>query len=401
MSSSRGKQNSHKAKGSFSILLSVILLILVIGLAVFVYAKSQGVDLKKIDMEELISYVFFDKNSSSDKEQKSSIEIGYDWRERPAIGVLKDSIIKCTRDNLKLFDKNGRELWTKNVIIEKPFIKTNRNEAVLYDKGGKNIYVVQPKGIKWESKAGDTIINADINQDGYVSVVEDAKTFKGRVRVYDPLGIEMFNRSIAERFILSAKVSPSSEQLLITGIDISGVSSSSSIEFTDMRGNPFSARVLRENEIFPSIWYLDDDSLMALNSNTIIFFDKNRNEKWDKNFNKIYSSNILLGKYMVVGIMDEKKPGMRNHISEIRVFDVKGNQTASCQIEGEIINIETYSDIIAVNTGRELYFVNSKGKLLGKYNSKSDISKIHFFNRQEILVVSKNNLTITNFGRDN
>ncbi|HHW31169.1 MAG TPA: hypothetical protein GXX20_05775 [Clostridiaceae bacterium] len=397
---SEEKPATGKANSKFNIVLFFMLIILIAGLAFVIYIKSQGVDIKNVRLEEYISGLFPSNKNDSEGQEQRIRELDYDGRERPSFSVLKQYIIKCTREHIIMLDKDGNQVWTRSIQMDKPIVKTNGSEAVVADVGGMDIYVLQAKGVKWEARSEGKIVNADISKEGFVTVIEEAKGFRGRVRVYDPLGIEMFNRSIAERFILSAKVSPSSKQLLISGIDLSGIASSSSIEITDMKGEPFSARILRENEVFPSVWYMNDNSILALNSNMAIYLDKDREEKWSKNFKKIYSSNILLGKYLVVGAENENKTRYGNVDSVIIIYDGKGNEIASCKIDGKIFNIQTCDDVIAVNTTREIYFVNSKGKILDKYSSKSDISDLCFFNKNEILVVSKNKLIIINIEGD-
>ena len=85
-----------------------------------------------------------------------------------------------------------------------------------------------------------------------------------------------------------------------------------------------------------------------------------------------------------------------SNFSEIVLLNVKGEKVSQYQLEGTVINIETYSDNIAVNTGREVYFINTKGNLIGKYSSKTDIIGVNFFNKQEAEIVTKGSIVVTN-----
>jgi len=163
-----------------------------------------------------------------------------------------------------------------------------------------------------------------------------------------------------------------------------------------MLGNPFAARIPKQNLLFPSVWYLNDDSVFAVGDSHVVYFNKNREEKWEKEFNTVYSSGIALGKYLVIAADSEKKAGaVGKRLTDIRVLNTGGQQVASYSIGDKVENIETCSDVIAVNTGREVYFINTKGKLIKKISSKSDVQYVRFFNKGEAAIIAKGILMIT------
>jgi len=59
-----------------------------------------------------------------------------------------------------------------------------------------------------------------------------------------------------------------------------------------------------------------------------------------------------------------------------------------------VSNIAAYKDIAAVNTGREVYFIDSKGNLISIYNTISDIKEVHFLNRNEAVLITLNSIYI-------
>lgn len=376
-----------------NIAMTLLLFAAVLAVAFFVYLKSQNIDISDVNIKEFIAGITSMKEKETDKEKV--VEISYDAKERPAFSVYKDTVIKCTRDGISGLNKKGEELWTKSFTIENPIMKTNGTDVLIADIGGNEVCVINGSDVKWNIKVDNDIINADISESGHVTVVHEAKGYRSKIRVFDPLGVEMFERNIAEKFVLSARVSPSGKQLLINSIDAGGVSATSSLEFTDMLGNPFAARIPKDTLVFPSAWYLNDDSVFAVSDSYIVYFDKGRNEKWGKEFREVYSSNTVSGKYLVLAAASEKKGGaFGRSLTDIQVLNIKGQQISSYTIEDRVVNIDTYSDVIAINTGREVYFINTRGKLVGKYSSKSDIMRVYFFSKVEAAIVTKNSVVI-------
>ena len=388
-----------RSGGLAGIVSFLLLFSMVAAIAFAMYLKSLGFDLNEASIKELTERFLISNLMSRKNEELPDgkvFEIEYDMKDHPVFCAYKDSIIKCGRDYIKALDKKGAEIWTKPVSMRNPLVKTNGPLLLVADIGGKDIFVISGRNVKWEESANERVINVGMNEDGYVTVVQEGRDCRNRVRVFDPKGIEMFSRSIQKNFVFTACVSPSGEQFFISSLDISGAVANPVLEFFDMRGNLIAARIPDSGAIFPVAGYLDNDFLAAASDSLIVCFDSGRNEVWRKEFDRIYSLEILLGKYIAAAVSGSKSS--TGNAPEIQIFTMKGDCAASGPIEGEIRNIRVYEDIIAVNTSREVYFINAKGSLIRKYGFKTDVLDVHFFSRLEAMIVAKNTITIVRIG---
>lgn len=397
------KPNTGQAVKPSSIAAFFLLLLVVLGLAAFVYLKSQNVDLKNINLRELINSSLgapakSGKSESGLSEDKPSV-IGYDLKEHPSFALYRDLLIKCTNDYIRALDKNGEEQWAVQISISSPIIKTNGVDLLVADKGGKDIYLIVGKEVKWRKKLDFNIINADIGESGYISVVHEAKGYKGAVSVYGIEGNKFFTRYIGENFPISAKAAPSGKFVIINDVDASGISTNTNIEFVDMQGKPF-AKIVKQG-ILPYMAFLNGEALMAAGDSSVILFDKNGNEKWTQDYKKakIYSVDVVLGKYAVIAADVEAKAGAAGNQSvEVRIVNSDGKQVSTYAPGDGVVNIAAYGNVIAVNTGREVHFINTKGKLIKKCESKSDIISVRFLSKQEAAVFNKGNILIVKLG---
>lgn len=395
----RSGTGGARSRGAAGIVSFLLLFSMVAAIAFAMYLKSMGVDLNEANIKELAErFLTSDLMPGVNEEMPDGkiFEMEYDLSERPVFCAYKDSVIKCTKDYIKAFDKKGGEIWTKSVSMRNPLVKTNGLLLLVVDIGGNDILVMSGKSVKWEERANERIINAGINEDGYVTVVQEGRDCRNRVRVFDPRGIEMFSRSIQKNFVLAACVSPSGEQFLISSLDASGAVASPVLEFFDMRGNLIAAKIPESGTIFPVALYLRNDFLAAASDSLIVCYDGGRNEVWRKEFDRICSLETLLGKYVVAAVSGSKSSS--GSAPEIQIFGVKGDRAVSGPIEGEIRNIRAYEDIIAVNTTREVYFINAKGSLVRKYGFKTDVIDVYFFSRLEAVIVAKNMIAIVRIG---
>lgn len=395
MTLSEGNSNTGQGNKKLSIIMFILLLLVIVGVAFFVYLKSQNIDIRNINLKQPASGNIF--SGSQDDKQAPSLEIKFDPKVKTAFTVYRDYLIECTTESIKALDIRGERQWEIPITINSPFIRATPSELLVTDIGGKDIYVISGNRIKWKARVDSRIINADISESGYVTVIKEEKGYKGVVKVFDPKGNEIVTIGREGSYIISAKVSPSGNRICLNRLDTSGVNADSILEFTDISGRSIAAKLIQEDAIFPSIWYMDKDFLLAVGDSVAVCFDMDRNEKWKQDYTgkKVYSSKVSLGKYAVIAAGSGNITGIAGDgHSEVSVFNSKGQKAGSYKLDDEVLNIETYSDMIAVNTGKEVHFINTRGKLLGKYTSKGDVSYVCFFDKQEAAVIMKNSVVI-------
>ncbi|MCX8129099.1 MAG: DUF5711 family protein [Clostridia bacterium] len=371
-----------------------LLLLVVVTIAFAVYLKSKNENIGDLSIKELISTVFSDKGGKSAVEKLIG-QIEYDYKEHPVYSIYKDSIIKCTKDNVMCLNKKGEVLWSKSIQISNPLIKVGDSYLLIADLNGRYFYVINGKEIKWEQKVDSNIINADINEKGYVAIVKEYRGYKGAVEVYDPHGNWIFTSTKGENHILSAKVLPSCDGVAVNTLDTSGVSADTQFEFISMAGK-VTGKLKEINAIFPFIWPMNNNSIVAVGDSAAVCIDEEKKIKWRLQFDKVYSSNSSLGKLIVIAAKGNGSSGMfSGEKTEVKIINTAGESAKEFSVDGDVYGIETYGSTIAVNSGREIYFANTKGKLIGKYSSKIDILEVQFFNKDEVAVISKNNIVVT------
>ncbi len=368
-----------------SILMAVILFLTIAAIAAFGYMKSQGVELGNIDIQKLFS----GNNSVKQFNETSDItEIPYDSNGHPIFAIHMDYIVKCSRDGIWLLDKKGHQLWSVDVPLNNPLIKTNGKDLLVVDIGGRDVYVINGKNVRWKEKIDENIQNAEINEDGFVTVVTASRLYNGEVRVFDNRGVELMQSIIANDFAVTAKIAPSGKLMVIGLINASDVKSYTYFKFYDMNGVETAAKGMPQNEgLYPFVWFTGDDSIFAAGNNSIAYLDKDGNIKWDKQFTRIDSACVTGGKRIAVTVNS-------GNTSELKVFSASGQEYASAPLEGEVLNMSALGGIIAVNTGRKASFFTEKGKIVGQYTAKSDITEVLFFNKQQAAVVTKREIAI-------
>jgi hypothetical protein len=370
------------------ILTVVLLCLAVISVAFYTYLQSQNIDLKTLSPGQLFSGF----QQKTIKAADVAYEIPYDSKEHPLYAAYKDYLVKCTADGIRLLDKKGQEIFSEGIALTKPLIRVEGAYLLIADVGGMDVYVIKDRNIIWKDKTDTNIINAKINNNGYVTVLTESKQYNGEVRVYDPYGVLLYISVIANDYAVSAEISNKSRDMVIDSVNTKGAEAFTTLKFHDVNGNETAVKNLNASgNLYPSVWYLSDDSLFAAGDTSIAGLDKNGELKWEKKYNKVSGACISNGNHMAAIVQDVKG-------FELKVLGADGQERAASAIDGEKAGISAKDGIITLNTMREADFYNERAICISKYSSSSDILGVSLFSRQQAAVITKSYIAVVNIG---
>jgi hypothetical protein len=382
------KQN---ASGRTGMVVFFLFAIIILCTAFFIYLKSRTIDFASVNIKTLFTDISTKKTGSTYSIVAES-EFHYDVMEHPVFCVYMGSIVKCRADSLTFLDKMGNEVWKTSVSFSgRPVLKVAGSYLMAADLGGKNIYVIRNNSVIWVWNAEKRIINADISENGLVSVIQEVNGYKASVSVYksgssSPL---IFTRNIAENYLLNAKLSPTGSQIVLNRLDSAGISLSTDLEFNNLSSvKPF-ANIRKNDEVYPDILFFDDGSLLAAGDMSAVLFDKGRNEKWKADYQgrNMLGVCMCMGKYAVIAALQNTDKGGSENKSEITIINSSGQEYASCSMDGRVLNVAASDGIIAANKGNAVYFFHLKGEPAGEYNSMAEIKEVYFLNNLEAAII--------------
>ena len=64
---------------------------------------------------------------------------------------------------------------SEGIGFDDPIVKTNGSRLLAVNAGSTEICVLDGESIRWQDRTDDPILNAEISDDGYVTVVTSAK----------------------------------------------------------------------------------------------------------------------------------------------------------------------------------------------------------------------------------
>ena len=131
------------------------------------------------------------------------------------------------------------------------------------------------------------------------------------------------------------------------------------------------------NKLIINIKYSDNNKIVCQYDNEITLLENETNtllidlNEDDKNIN---FANINLDGYAYRAV--EENDGLFNTNTALEIRNVNSDKTEVYTVEGTAKYIYSFNNIIAVNLGQVIEFVNTKGRLLKKYSSTQEVQDV-------------------------
>ena len=366
--SEKNKKSINKKKLIIVSLLLIILTILLILVAVYISnAQFRGI---------LDKYVFR-KNITTENVPK--IEINSDNMDH--IFAYDKYLCHLTKNKLTTYSTSGKKDFESEVSIGTPIFGSNNRFLALAEKDGQKIYLISGANILWQKDVEGQIYRITVNKNGYVTAMVSGTSHKTVVITFNPDGKELFKTFLSNTTAIDADISNDNKYLAIAEVDTSGSSLQSNIKIFSMekaQSDPSNAieymYPANSNEIITNITYQDKNKLVCLYDDSIHIIQSNQDNKLlDLNEKKDIFADINLNDNVLN--VTEKSSGLFADVQ----FQITNINTKKCNIytvTGVPKTVEANSNVIAINLGTEVHFIDCNGWLIKKYSSTQEVKDI-------------------------
>lgn len=376
----------NKSNPFLTFLVFLLLVGLVGSLAMFVILKNKGYDFKTLSIKEAVTYLNTENTRDEALAHISFVQDGDTDCE-----VYKSYIILLSKDGLKWYDKSGKLVQSNAMTLVDPVLKVSQSYFVVADFGGRDLYVYKDKGLLWSKKLDNQIINADISNNGYCTVVSRSKDYKSAVQVFDLYGVCKYTKLCAEDIVLNARIIDSGDNVLINKVTTDNIKTGTLLEFNNIYNEkPFST-VKVEESLLPIITAIGNNQL-AVGTDIALMLDNHGTELWRKKLDSMTCVAMDSSKYTVLA---GKIPSETKAMSaQIITIDSKGKIIYSFDQPEKIAGMKVYGDRVALRTQKSVFLYTLKGKKIGQYSSPNEIQDIYLTGKNEVIVICGGNISV-------
>ena len=350
------------------IIITIIIGIIIIALAVFI-----GIYINNKEAREWIDKNIFRKEVIQDKATTIELKEGQNnniYAFNKYIGILN-------KNKFTIYSNTGSQEQELEIQISNPLFNSSNRFLIIGETKGQKIYVIEDKEIAWEAQVEGNISQVHINKNGYVAVVIVDTSYKTVIAVYDPQGKEMFKKFLSSTRTADVDISNDNKYLAIAEIDTSGTIIQSNIRIASMSDPTAQDETYQgeNNKLITNIKYQDKNKLVCMYTDSVhIIEDKQDNTIIDNENRKVTFQSVELANHFIS--IEEKSSGLFTADSVVKIVNTENKNEKEYTIDSSIKEINTYGNIIALNLGTEIEFINTGGWLVKRYIANQEITQI-------------------------
>lgn len=348
----------------------ILLLSFLVAALYFTYQPFQDI------MDEYI----FRKN----KQSEDLISIPLDASKNPKV-IAYDSAISILAENkLSVYNSVGNLTGEANIKVNDPIYCANGKYLAIGEKSSSQLYLLEHSNIVWENDIEGDIARITVNKNGYTAIVITGTSYKSIVAVFDDKGKELFKIYLATTSVADIALSDDNKYLGIAEIDTTGTQIQSVIKLVELlkaQNSPKDSIVYtykaNAGDLLIDVSFQSRGRLICLYDGSIHITTVNGDEELLKledgegksNFAEIGLNNSI---YRVI----EKSSGLFKANTVLEIVNTNNKKKNIHTVDGIAKSTSSYGNMIVLNMGTEVEFLNDSGWIVKRYSGSRAIKDI-------------------------
>ena len=286
------------------------------------------------------------------------------------------------KNKFEIYNNSGKEEAKIDIPINNVLFSNSGKFLGIGENNGQNIYLILGQNLSWENKIEGNIAKISVNKNGYMAVVITDTSYKTVVSLFNPKGDELFKIYLSTSRVADIAISNDNKYLALAEIDTTSSIIKSNVKIisienaqTDTDNSIAYIHNAESNKLLVSIKYQDNNKLLCMYDNSIDIIKNNENTEI-VNFSNRRLSFSTINLNSGIAIIEEKSSGLFTADSEIAFINTDTRKEKIYSTKDVTKEIFSYGNIVALNLGTEINFVNTGGWLVKKYIANQEISKV-------------------------
>lgn len=358
-------------KKTVAIAIIVLLLLVIILTTIIVYCVN-------LEIREWIDTNLLRKEVRQDN--VTAIELKES--DNPIVYAFNKYIGVLNRNKFLIYGNSGSKEKELEMEVSNPVFDSANRFLAMAEKKGKKLYLITDKEITWEANVEGSISQVHVNKNGYVAVVMTDTNYKTVINMYNPEGTRIFKTYLSSTRTADVTISNDNKYLAIAEIDTSGTIIQSNLKIisiekasSDPTNSIEKTYKSEPGRLIANIKYQDKNKLVCMYADRINMIENEQDNILTSNDNKkVIFQSIELNNHVIE--IQEKSSGLFTADSVVSIIDTNHKNVKEYTVNAVTKEIYTYGNIIALNLGTEIEFINTEGWLVKRYLAKQEITNI-------------------------
>ena len=358
-------------KKKLAIIITIIVIAIILLVTAIVYTYNEP-------FRDFMDKYVLRKNITD--ENVPIIEIDYDSN----TNVIPYGKYICilAENNLQLYNSSGKKEQEVKVEINNPIYNTNGKYLVIGEENRQKLYLIFGSNIVWEKDVDGNLLKVNVNKNGYVSTIVSGTTYKSVITTYNSKGSELFKSYLSSTIAVDSCISPDNKYLAYAEVNTSGTVIKSNIkiisveEAREKNTEPEFTYNADQNSLVLRIKYQDKNRLICMYDNSIHMIESNVDVKL---MDLSEESKVTFGDCELTNFVYrtvEQSTGPFSADTIVQMLNISNQKENTYTVDGVAKSVTSYDNIIAVNLGSEVEFINTSGFLVKRYTSSQEIRNI-------------------------
>ena len=366
-------ENKKKANRKKIIIIIVAVIITVVCATVAILYQTNA------EIRDFMDQYIFRKNVI--EENLPMIEI--DYNSNTNVIPYGRYICILAENTLFQYNSSGRQEREVKVEISNPVYDVEGQYLVIGEKNNQKLYLLSGNHIVWEQNVDGNLNKVTVNQNGYVSAIVTGTTYKSVIITYDNEGNELFKSYLSSVIAVDACISPDNQDLAYAEVTTSGTAVQSTIkvisieEVTETETKAKYTYEAPQNSLLLRIKYQNRNQLICIYDDRIDCIENNEVKQLyslNEENQKITFADIELDNYVFRTV--EQSTGLFSANTVVEMKSIGNERENIYTIEEVAKSVVSNENVIAVNLGTQVEFINTNGWLIKRYISTQVIRNI-------------------------
>lgn len=263
--------------------------------------------------------------------------------------VINGYIFECNKNGLLKKSIDGETIWSKGFFMEAPYMVNSEEHIAVADITGKSVYVFGKEGFVREIKESYPIIDVHINQEGFVTIVQE-KDKQNIINYYNDEGSLVVTRStrfFEDGYPLDVVTSPKVTKMMTGYLNVSNNRLQTKISFFGFEDkyDNFEENIIGgftyDNSLLSDLYWISENKTLAVMDNQMIIYDC-ENEPSVVKAIEVQSELVdvvVTEEEIVVWYGKAMEASETDHSDTIVVYDFDGEEVASISYDERIQGI--------------------------------------------------------------
>lgn len=305
----------------------------------------------------------------------------------PNIYLVGNTITTLENGELKKYNSNGKLEKKIDIDINNPIYATRNNYLMIAEKNDKKLFLVENDTILWQKELEGNISKISINRNGYSVIALTGTTYKTVILVLDNEGKELLKTYLSQTIAIDVAITDDNKYMSFAEINTSGTliqTTVKTLEIEKVKDSPSEAIINTYqsdiDQLVIDIKYTDKGKLICKYDDTICMLENGEKKELQKikDDKKINGASINLSNH--VARVLETSTGTFDSDTTLEIINTINKKESVYITEGVLKDMYTYQNIISLNFGTEIHFIDINGWLMKRYTSTEEISDVKIGN---------------------